>query len=326
VTSNRLNHLIESWSEGSLTAGDLQELNVLLRSSPEARKVFQEAAALHGMLHAAANSLAIESADRQAMPITMLESSPTSSYCGWRNMIGVIVGMALGIVCVSTVWALASPTMVALSSAITTLNNASFEDSSSEIQRGFPVAFGQWGGDHVEVVKRLNNDATTGERSTRFVAAMADAGNPNSRAIACDLFQLVDLGKLQSTREKSSEVVLELSAKFLDARSYNSQPSVTFFCQIYLFRGNPQDIHEHWPDAIRDAISSGSAEVTTLGDSGWREITARCLVPDPVQFAVVHLAARPNLRVPMPDGLFVDQVELVAKTQPVLPVRDMRSE
>lgn len=322
MTSNRVNDLIESWSEGSLTAGDLQELNVLLRSSPEARKVFQEAAALHGMLHAAANSLAIESAARQAMPVTMLESSPTSSYFGWRNMVGVIVGMALGIVCVSTVWVLASPTMVALSSAITTLNNASFEDSSSEIHRGFPVAFGQWGGDHVEVVKRLKNGATTGERSTRFVAAMADAGNPSSRAIACDLFQLVDLGKLQSTREKSSEVVLELSTKFLDERSQNSQPSVTFFCQIYLFRGEPKDLHEHWPDAIRDAISSGSAEVTTLGESGWREITARCLVPDPVRFAVVHLAARPNLRVPMPDGLFVDQVELVAKTQPMLPVRD----
>jgi hypothetical protein len=184
------------------------------------------------------------------------------------------------------------------------------------------VAFGQWGGDHVEVVKRLKNGATTGERSTRFVAAMADAGNPSSRAIACDLFQLVDLGKLQSTREKSSEVVLELSTKFLDERSQNSQPSVTFFCQIYLFRGEPKDLHEHWPEAIRDSISSGSAEVTTLGESGWREITARCLVPDPVRFAVVHLAARPNLRVPMPDGLFVDQVELVAKTQPMLPVRD----
>jgi hypothetical protein len=322
VRSNRLNHLIESWSENSLTAEDLQELNALLRSSPEARKVFQEAAALHGMLHAAANSLAIESAARQAIPVTMLESSPASSYFGWRNMVGVIVGMALGIVCVSTVWGLASPKMVALSSAITTLNNASFEDSSSEIQRGFPVVFGQWGGDHGEVIKRSHNDSTIGERSARFVTAMPDTGNPSSRAIACDLFQLVDLGNLQSTREKSQQVVLELSAKFLDERSQNSQPSVTFFCQIYLFRGEPKDLHEHWPEAIRDSISSGSAEVTTLGESGWREITARCLVPDPIRFAVVHLAARPNLRVPMPDGLFVDQVELVAKTQPMLPVRD----
>jgi hypothetical protein len=322
MTLDRLNPLVESWTDGNLTAQELQELNALLRSSPEARKVFQEAASLHGMLHAASNSLAIESAARQAIPVGVLESSPASKYFGWRNMVGVIVGMALGIVCVSTVWALASPTMVALSSAIKTLNNASFEQSSSEIHRGFPVVFGQWGGDHVEVVQCPLDSASAEERSVRFATAMPDAGNPSSRAIACDLFQLVDLGNLQSTRENSSEVVLELSAKFLDGRLQNSQPSVTFFCQIYLFRGEPKDIHEHWPEAIRDSISSGSAEVTTLGESGWREITARCLVPDPVRFAVVHLAARPNLRVPMPDGLFVDQVELVAKTQPMLPVRD----
>jgi len=324
VSPNRLDSLMECWSDGSLTAEELQELNALLRSSPEARKVFQECASLHGMLHAAANSLAIEKAARQALPVAMLESSQASSYFGWRSMVGVIVGIGLGIVCVSTVWALASPTMVALSSVITTLSNASFEQSSSKIHRGFPMVFGQWGGDHVEVVKRPGNGATPAESSIRFVTAMSDAGNPSSRAIACDLFQLVDLGNLQSTRENSSEVVLELSAKFLDERSQNSQPSVTFFCQIYLFRGDPKDIHGYWPEAIRDAISSGSAEVTTLGGRGWREITARCLVPDPVSFAVVHLAARPNLRVPMPDGLFVDQVELVAKTQPVLPVRDVR--
>jgi hypothetical protein len=39
---------------------------------------------------------------------------------------------------------------------------------------------------------------------------------------------------------------------------------------------------------------------------------------------VVHVAARPNLRVPMPDGLFVDHVRLVTKAQPVLPVQIAR--
>jgi hypothetical protein len=36
---------------------------------------------------------------------------------------------------------------------------------------------------------------------------------------------------------------------------------------------------------------------------------------------VIHLIALPNLRVGMPDGLFVDDVRLMIKTQPLLPLR-----
>jgi hypothetical protein len=75
---------------------------------------------------------------------------------------------------------------------------------------------------------------------------------------------------------------------------------------------------------ISEAALSGSAETTTLGKSGWRNVTAKCFVPSEVDFAVVHVAARPNLRVPMPNGLFVDDVRLVTKAQPVLPVHMAR--
>lgn len=326
MTENHLDLLIEGWSDGSLSLEESEELNSSLRSSPEARRAFMEAAALHGMLHAAANSVAIESAARQTMTSVNPVSSRTNPYFGWRNMIGVVVGMTMGIVGVSAVWALSSPAMVAVSRPVATLNNESFEHSSDKIKRGFPIDFGDWSGDDVEVVRPDRIGTPAEGRALRFVTAMPDAGNPGSRAIACDLFQLVDLRNLQISREKTHDIVLELSAHFLDERPRNSQPSVSFFCQIYLFRGDVRNVHEQWPGAISDATSSGSAEVTTLGESDWREITARCLVPDQVDFAVVHLAACPNLRVPMPSGLFVDQVELVAKTQPVLPVRNGRKE
>ncbi len=321
---DRLETLIEHWCNGSLSVEDTQELNASLRSSAEARQAFQEAASLHGLLHAAANSLAIDTAARQSFAPLSTAQSLTPAYFGWRNMIGVVVGMAMGIVGVSAVWALASPSLVAVSIAIATLNHASFENSLDKITRGFPTESGTWGGDEVEIVKR--GDTASGTHALRFVTAMSDRPGPTSNAIACDTFQIVDLRNLEHVRQKTDDMVLELSAQFLDERPQNRNPSVTFFCQIYLFRGDFKKVYEHWPEAISDATSSGSAEVTTLGDSGWQGITARCLVPDHADFAVVHLAARPNLRVPVPEGLFVDQVELIAKTQPVLrSVMDVRS-
>ncbi len=68
---NRLDELMDTWSEGSLSAHDAHELNSMLRASSEARSRFREAAKLHGLLYAAADSIAIENAAESArVPIT----------------------------------------------------------------------------------------------------------------------------------------------------------------------------------------------------------------------------------------------------------------
>jgi hypothetical protein len=117
--------------------------------------------------------------------------------------------------------------------------------------------------------------------------------------------------------------VLELSADFLDARPHNTKPSVTFFCQLYLFQGDLTSLHQVWPQTNAEALASGSAQVTTLGSDakGVRTLTAKCLVPANADFAVIQLAARPNLRPAKLDELFVDDVRLSLRTQPTLPVR-----
>lgn len=321
---NRLDELIDAWADGRMSDADTIELNTWLRNSLEARTRFREAAALHGLLHAAANSFAIEMAAGQVSPAVSPSALWPSTTIVWRNMIGLIVGLFIGIMSVSAVWAFASPKLIAVSRTIAALNNESFEETSESVTSGFPRDFGQWGGDDIEIVQRKASTTADGKQSLRFVSALPDSNQPNARALACDLFQLVDLRGLGLSRENQQDVSLELTASFLDARQANSQPSVTFFCQLYLFRGDGRSIHERWPEVISEAASSGSAEVTTLGRSGWRDVTAKCFVPSDVDFAVVHVAARPNLRVPMPDSLFVDHVRLVTKAQPILPVQSAR--
>lgn len=324
MNSNRLQQLIDAWADGRLSDAELRELNSMLRSSPEARTQFREAASLHGLLHATANSLAIEMAAGQSTPTLSPTALRPSTTIVWRNMIGLVIGLFIGIMSVSAVWAFASPKLIAISRPIATLSNESFEETDESITRGFPEDFGQWGGDDVEIVGRKASSAAGGDQALRFVSALPDSNQPNARALACDLFQLVDLRGLGLSRENQQDVSLELTASFLDERRANSRPSVTFFCQLYLFRGDGRNIYERWPEVIGEAASSGSAEVTTLGKSGWRDVTAKCFVPSDVDFAVVHVAARPNLRVPMPDGLYVDKVKLATKAQPVLPVQTAR--
>jgi hypothetical protein len=117
--------------------------------------------------------------------------------------------------------------------------------------------------------------------------------------------------------------VLELSADFLDGRNPNTKPSVSFFSQLYLFSGDPGSLHQNWPQSIPEALASGAAQVTTLGSDakGVRTLTAKCLIPDQVDFAVIQISARLNLRPAKLDELAADKVKLTLKTQPTLPVR-----
>ena len=120
--------------------------------------------------------------------------------------------------------------------------------------------------------------------------------------------------------------MLELSASFLDSRPANTKPSVTFFCQLYLFEGDPTQLHPTWPRCIPDALASSSAQVTTLGmdAKGARTLTARCILPAEADFAVAQIVARPNMRPAKLDGLFADDVKLTLKTAPQHPVQIVR--
>jgi hypothetical protein len=321
MISDRLEQLINAWSDCSLSSTQANELNHLLRHSADARKRFREAAQFHGLLHAAANAIAIENAAQQSSSILTSGSLHSITSTFWRFPIGVIVGILAGVLSVGAVWAYASNSLVVVSALVGTLRDPSFEQSSGAMSIGFPTELGVWGGDDIQIVDEQVGRVPDGRRAAQFVTAKSDASRPNEQSIACDMFQLVDLQGLRETLD-GQDAELELTAAFNDQRPRNTNPSVTFFCQLYLFRGDPKIAHTTWPQNISEAAASGSAQITTLGDSGWRNITARCLVPEDVTYAVVHLAARPNLRVPMPKGLVVDHARFKLKTRPVLPVRD----
>jgi hypothetical protein len=136
------------------------------------------------------------------------------------------------------------------------------------------------------------------------------------------VFQIVDLRSVRASIRADRDAVLELSADFLDGRNHSDVP-VTFICQMFLFSGSPDTMHQVWPLTLGDAVGSGATLFDSAGGTTavWKTLTARCLVTEQADFAVVQLGVRPNGPQRKVEEQFVDRVQLTLRTQPPLPMR-----
>ncbi|MBK8035679.1 MAG: hypothetical protein IPK22_00870 [Verrucomicrobiaceae bacterium] len=287
------------YQDGVLTPDEVIAFETALRDDPAKRQLFADTQVRSMALH-----------DRFRQEAFRVETAPRRKVT-WitRPITAMAAGLVIGLFSASIVWAISSPK--ATTERLFSLLNGSFDEN--RLERGFPHQTGFWSGD----------EAAIRDGQLRFIAPGSDSGDPTGRAISCDVFQLVDLRPLRHALSPDGDSVLELSADFRDGRAPNTKPSVSFFGQLYLFSGDPGSLHQTWPQSIPEALASGSAQVTTLGSDakGVRTLTAKCLIPAQADFAVIQIAARPNLRPAKLDGLSADNVRLTLKTQPALPVR-----
>lgn len=300
---------IMRYQDGALAIDELIAMEKAMLTDPTKRQRFAEAQLRSMALH---DRFRQEAFQRDTdTPVCAPDRTDKSARFTWitRPIASMAAGLVIGLFSASIVWAVSSPE--ATTERLFSLINGSFDDD--HFASGFPTQTGLWSGD----------EAAMTDGKLRFIATGSDSNDPNARAISCDVFQLVDLRSLRQMLSSKGDSVLELSADFLDARPHNTKPSVTFFCQLYLFTGDPNALHQSWPQSLTDSLSSGCAQVTTLGTDakGTRTLTAKALIPVETDFAVIQIAARPNLRPTKLDALFVDEVKLTLKTQPSLPVR-----
>ncbi len=322
----RLEELLLESRTRTLSAAEREELNASLRTREDARshaaQMLMDDAALAEELRAAQmeSLLTADSGGMLGATQPFADVKRRSGWFQWRPLTAAAAGIAIGLFCATVAWAVASPRAVAKAARLFALVDGNFEKQSGPVPSGFPATLGVWSGDEAEIV---TGGGREGRRMLRFISPSSDASDPQGRAISCDVFQLVDLRPLRPGLNAEEDSVLELSADFLDARRPNTNPSVTFLCQLFLFKGDPEALHKTWPRNNADTVSSGSADVTTLGGGPavWKKVTAKCFVPADADFAVVQLAARPNLRPAKLESLFADDIQLTLKTQPRLPIR-----
>lgn len=304
MNDNDFLHLVMRWQDGVLPADEIAALEQAMREDPAKRQLFAETQV---------RSMVLQDRLRQeAFQMRGGLGRPTARRLfTWihRPLDALAAGLVIGLFSASMVWAITLPR--ATNERLFSLRNGAFDEN--RLERGFPRQTGRWSGD----------EAAIRDGQLHFIAPGSDPGDPAGRAISCDVFQLVDLRPLRKVLSPEGDSVLELSADFRDGRAPGSKPSVSFFGQLYLFTGDPGSLHQTWPQSIPEALATGSAQVTTLGTDahGTRTLTAKCLIPAQADFALIQIAARPNLRPAQLDQLSADDVKLTLKTQPHLPVR-----
>lgn len=321
---NRLD-LVWRYVEGVASKEEVQTLEQLLREDTIFRHQYLRYLNIDSGINRA------PSPDRSAKTIDHLIADKTTSnhtiYSARpriaRLTAALAAGFLVGLIGTSITWAMSQSRMVATLAPVSTLLDGTFESSSGPISSGFPTTIGTWSGDEAVVVKTSAIDGTPPDHRLQFITPKADSATPGGRAIACDVFQIVDLRPWKSERNEHIEATLELSANFFDTRPAGTLPTITFFCQMFLFKGEPTEMHQSWPLHNDEAISTASAFFTSAGgiSSNPRQLKTRCLLPQDADFAVVQLTARPNIRPTELTSAYADNVLLNLKTQPTLPVR-----
>lgn len=325
MSAAHFSHLTEAWRENRLTPSEATELSALLRSDEAARHAFRLDAELHGLLHGAANAVAVAKASE-------LTSNPGPNSAGsenflgwlrrhgWLGLIAAACGVGVGIASAS-VWSLAHAPAQAQARTVQ-LAAPEFAGQNGRVLAGFPTRNGIWAGDESEFVIRPDLPAGADTPVLRFIKAEGE-GPFGLPAMACDVFQLVDLRPLHAHLRPDQQATLELSAEFLDARE-GARPSIRFGCAIMLFAGDPTQLHANWPAAAEEVLSAGRDHLAS-GDATpgkWHRLTAHCLFTTAADFAVIRLSAAQRAAVPNEfSRQFAGRPKLVLKTQPHLTVR-----
>lgn len=249
--------------------------------------------------------------DRFRQEAFRVEPAPTKRIA-WitRPIAAMAAGLVIGLFSASVVWAISSPK--ATTERLFSLINGSFDEDRLEV--GFPHQTGVWSGDAASIANG----------KLRFIAPGSDSNDPSAQAISCDVFQLVDLRPLRHTLSQEGESVLELSAIFLDARPRNTKPSVTFFCQLYLFQGRSL---RHCIKAGRRASPTLSPAAAPKSPHSGRMPKERAPLPRSascLQRLILPSSKSPRVRIchsAKLESLFADDVKLTLKTSPELPIR-----
>ncbi|MBI5394030.1 MAG: hypothetical protein HZA91_01905 [Verrucomicrobia bacterium] len=319
---------IQRYVNGQATPEEAAALQKALKEDAEMRALYLDYMNLDVALGAAAEAAAMTGnlpARAQASQI-MARTSGWHAWLSWRPFTAAAAGLVAGLFCASVVWAYAGPWAVATVSQLFQLKDGGFEGRAGRVPSGFPMETGVWRGDVAEMTTTDAIAAKEGRQVLRFIEAEPAAGAPDGPADGCDVFQIVDLRPLRGAiiAGRSS---LELSASFADTRRATGEP-IDFFCHLYVCRGQPESARRQWVASPREALAFAAGGFTTTcgaEKAAWRTQTVRVLPPPDSDFAVVLVTAvrhGGSSTTPARFGeQFVDDVKLVLRTQPELPVR-----
>lgn len=312
--------LIQKHLDGLTTEEEAAALSDQIVNDAEIRAEYLKAARIHGAL--GDEMLAL---DLETIPFPAPEPKKDRALhsFAWPKQLAaaIVAGAFVGLLGISVVWAMNSPRSEA---SFIPIANGDFQSLSGPVESGFPTQFGYWSGNPAEVVEDAN-----GNRSLRFLETGNVMGNPAGGASNCSVFQLVDLTSLRrqcDTDRSESQLTLELTARFRrEAAPRDADlPKLDASIRIYLFQGKPEFLSNDWPEVLRDADALGKQSIKLNPGDDAATISTSCLLNPDVTMALIAVSANTRMGLSTPvelGGYFVDDVQLTAIKQPVLPVR-----
>ena len=312
--------LIQKHLDGLTSEEEAAALSEQIVNDATARSEYLKAARLHGAL--GDETLALEEAPIP-FPQAALKGDRLLQPITWTRQIAaaLVAGVFVGLTGIGVVWAMNTPKSEA---SFVPVASGDFQSLSGRVDSGFPKGFGYWSGNPAEVVEDAN-----GNRSLRFLETGNVMGHPDGGATNCSVFQLVDLTSLQRQWEvnpSDSQLTLELSARFRREAAPNDAdlPKLEASVRLYLFEGEPEFVRSNWPNVLREAEALGKKAIRLNPGDESATISASCLLNTNASMALIAVAAntREGGTSPIPlGGYYVDDVQLTAIKQPVLPMR-----
>ncbi len=318
--TDSLDELIQKHLDGRTNEEEAESLSAQIMADRAVRSRYLKAVQIHGAL--ADETLA---PDLESAPIVVSpEPQKVIWHFAWSRQIaaGLVVGLFVGLLGVGMVWAVASPKAEARAFDIA---HGDFESlPTGPIAKGFPVRFGEWGGNPAEIIKEDD-----GNNILRFIRTANVKENPDGFASNCSVFQLVDLSTLRQqweAEQSQAQFSFNLSARFRRAPAPNDAdlPKPKASVRIFLFRAEPESIREAWPRVVQQAEALGKKSLKLEPGDDTAIISTSCIVESDATVALIAVAASTgfNSKTSVPvGGYFVDDVQLTVIKQPKLPVQ-----
>ena len=312
--------LIQKHLDGQTSEEEAAALSEQIVTNEAVRCDYLKAAHLHGALGDETLGLGEE-----VIPFPQAESKEKRSLpsIAWPRQLAaaIVAGAFIGLTGFGVAWAMNSPRSEA---SFVPIANGNFQSQSGPVEAGFPSWFGYWSGNPAEIVPEPD-----GNQSLRFLATGNVMGNPDGGASNCSVFQFVDLTSLQGQWDadrSESQLRLELSARFRrEAAPTDAElPKLEASLRIFLLRGELESIENRWPELVRWADALGKQSIQLVPGEEATTLSASCLLHPEATIALIAVAANTRSGTSTPidlGGLFVDDVQLTAIKQPILPVR-----
>lgn len=302
------NDLIQRHIAGHSTDEEARHLAAALKTDDALADLYVRHVELELSLEARAAST---DATRELLTTPTLTRA--TRWLSWRPLTAAAAGLMIGLFSASIVWSMSVTRNEGIMQSVKLVADP-FETGFATLEQGLPLVPGVWGGDTAEL---------TGH-SLRFLRPGSALEDRTSSAIACDLYQIVDLRSLRDRVGTKGDAILELTASFRDARAVGSE-KMAFACHIYLLEGSIESIHDRWPPKAGDTLGVGANYLFSQGGDGeaapWRSVTARCVSTPLADYAVIKISVahlKPAGRnTPALEGLFADDVSLVLKALPL---------